>query len=459
MNDEIQFGDVEQQPPRVRRRPDQDRHFAAARVGTTPGTQAPHGDASDTELPIFVDLDTMREMEDHARTDPTTELGGVLLGGTFEDESGRPFVFIVDSVRARHVETSRGSIKFTHDTWSAITEERQQFDPEMAMVGWYHTHPAWGVFLSGMDMFICDNFFNKPLDVALVIDPCRAERGWFQWTGNPRERIRRTSGFFLTTSRCRQDELENYIRYLEGSITMPIDSRSGSSPGGLPPVIHLSGERSTTTMTMTIAVLGMLTIQTLFLGLLGWRMISMQESEGGRELAAAVKAIGESRVTEARRDGQAELLDRVVSELTQAPSGSFRTMTELQQRNEELSAALRGQLSRERELSGLNQEQADKLDKLAKLIDAQAKESREKQDRFQSRIDAQAEELAKQRKLRGDGVGDGEGADAAEARWYQNWSWYSITISFALGAVVTAAASIWRRASSENALSAKDLDS
>jgi proteasome lid subunit RPN8/RPN11 len=40
------------------------------------------------------------------------------------------------------------------------------------MVGWYHTHPDWGVFLSSMDMFICDNFFNK-LDVAYVIDPWR----------------------------------------------------------------------------------------------------------------------------------------------------------------------------------------------------------------------------------------------------------------------------------------------
>jgi proteasome lid subunit RPN8/RPN11 len=448
MNDEIQFGEVEQQPPRVRRRPDLDRHFAAARVGTGSGKR--HADAVDSELPIFVDLDAMREMEAHARTDPTTELGGVLLGGTFEDESGRPFVFVVDCVRARHVETSRGSIKFTHDTWSAITEERQRFDPELAMVGWYHTHPDWGVFLSGMDMFICDNFFNKPLDVALVIDPCRAERGWFQWTGDPRERIRRTTGFFLTTSRCRQDELNDYVSYLEGSLPMPIDSRSGSLPAGLPPVIHLSGERNSTT---TIAVLGMITIQSLFLGLLGWRMISTRDSDAGRDVAAAVQVIGESRAAEARREGQTELLDRVLSELTQAPAGSFRTMTELQQRNEELAAALRGQLSRERELSALNQEQASRLEKLAQQLDSQTKESRDKQDRFQSRLDEQAEELAKLRKLRV------EGEEATDARWYQNWNWYSITISFALGAVVTAAASIWRRASSENPTAAKDHSS
>src|SRR5262245_24827620 len=100
-------------------------------------------------------------MEEHALSDTAVELGGVLLGGHYEDEAGRPFVVVTDSLRARHYESTKGSFKFTHDTWSAISREREQFPAELQMVGWYHTHPDWGVFLSGMDMFICDNFFNK----------------------------------------------------------------------------------------------------------------------------------------------------------------------------------------------------------------------------------------------------------------------------------------------------------
>ena len=83
------------------------------------------------------------------------------------------------------------------------------------MVGWYHTHPDWSVFLSGMDMFICDHFFNRPLDVALVIDPCRQDRGFFQWTGDADPRVRRTSGFYLIASRFRRFELRRAVALSE----------------------------------------------------------------------------------------------------------------------------------------------------------------------------------------------------------------------------------------------------
>src|SRR5206468_822100 len=107
---------------------------------------------------------------------------------------GRPFVVITECLRAQHYESTQGSFKFTHATWSAITRERQRFLPELQMVGWYHTHPDWGVFLSGMDLFICDHFFSQQLDVAYVIDPCRGDRGMFQWiddSGEPRKRMQR----------------------------------------------------------------------------------------------------------------------------------------------------------------------------------------------------------------------------------------------------------------------------
>jgi proteasome lid subunit RPN8/RPN11 len=151
MDGDIHFGEVEEQDPELQRRPDRNRHYAVV------GIDAPN----ESDLPIYVDLDVFREMESHAISDTRVELGGVLLGGQFEDEDGQAFVVVTDSLRAKHYENSKGSFKFTHDTWSQITLERDEFPDELQMVGWYHTHPDWGVFLSGMDMFICDNFFNK----------------------------------------------------------------------------------------------------------------------------------------------------------------------------------------------------------------------------------------------------------------------------------------------------------
>ena len=213
MSSEIQFGEIEQNEPQKAVRPDRDAHYCIAAVG----------DIDPNNLPIYVDLDVMRDMEAHAHTNTRVELGGVMLGKQCIDADGKPFVVVTDSLRARHYEATRGSFKFTHETWSQITGERNQFHPDLEMVGWYHTHPGWTVFLSPMDLFICNNFFNRSLDVALVIDPCNDDRGWFQW--DEAHQTQRTGGFFLTSIRYREGELNHFANLYNHEPTMNSDPR------------------------------------------------------------------------------------------------------------------------------------------------------------------------------------------------------------------------------------------
>lgn len=49
-------------------------------------------------------------------------------------------------------------------------------------MGWYHSHPGFGLFLSDYDAFIQQNFFGAPGQVALVVDPVEGCLGWFQWS-------------------------------------------------------------------------------------------------------------------------------------------------------------------------------------------------------------------------------------------------------------------------------------
>jgi proteasome lid subunit RPN8/RPN11 len=235
---EIQFGDLEHEQPDVALRPDRNAHFAVA----------PYGEPQEGELPIFIDLDVLIEMESHALEDTSVELGGVMLGGQLHDADGKPYILVQDNLRAEHYEATKGSFKFTHDTWQEITRRRDEFPENWDMVGWYHTHPDWGVFLSGMDMFICDHFFNKPLDVALVIDPCRQDRAFFQWTGDPRDRKRRVGGFHVIASRHRQAELEQFVAELEGGYSMRTDPRvrqgyQVSSGGSAPTIVNITEQR------------------------------------------------------------------------------------------------------------------------------------------------------------------------------------------------------------------------
>jgi hypothetical protein len=101
MDDGIQFGEVEQAAPERALRPDENRHFAVVA----------YGDPQQGDLPIFVDLDVLADMEDHALSDTSVELGGVLLGGHYEDENGRPFVVVTDSLRARALRKHQGLVQ------------------------------------------------------------------------------------------------------------------------------------------------------------------------------------------------------------------------------------------------------------------------------------------------------------------------------------------------------------
>lgn len=260
----MQFGDVEEAGPDVQLRPDQNRHYAVVPVHSP----------EDSDLPIFVDIDVMQDMESHALTDTSVELGGVMLGGQFEDDEGNAFVLVTDSLRAEHYEATKGSFKFTHETWQQISRQREEFPEELQMVGWYHTHPDWGVFLSGMDMFICDNFFNRPLDLALVIDPCRGDRGWFHWEPASKDRIRRTGGFYLIGSRFRQSEIEYFAHQLKGKLGMSPEFRSSGIAGSIgpqsAPIVNISDSRNSN---LNLGIMALLTMQFFFLMLISWKLL------------------------------------------------------------------------------------------------------------------------------------------------------------------------------------------
>ncbi|QDU94885.1 Mov34/MPN/PAD-1 family protein [Lignipirellula cremea] len=345
MDDDIQFGEIEESSPGQHLRPDRNKHFAVV------GYEEPR----EGELPIFVDLDVMRDMETHAQSDTSVELGGVLLGGQYEDEDGQPFVMITDSLRAEHYEATKGSFKFTHDTWEQITREREDFPPELQMVGWYHTHPDWGVFLSGMDMFICDNFFNRPLDVALVIDPCRGDRGMFQWTGDPRERVRRTRGFYLISSRFRREELEEFAQLLEGKINMAAESRSRSGSGfssSNAPVVHITQPSSGP---QYLAVLALMTVQFAVLALLAWQLLKAPagapETAQEKQIAAWNERLDqlESRRAEAEKiETQLQVLRQVMDNLSDEPA-LVQSLERLRQENARLESQSFDRVAAERQ--------------------------------------------------------------------------------------------------------------
>ena len=133
---------------------------------------------------VAVDGEVLRQIRQHARSCSKTEVCGVLIGS--EDGNKLAIEACIAGANAAQAGTH---VTFTQDTWEHIYKTKDAKYPEHRIVGWYHSHPGFGVFLSDHDTFIHKNFFSSPLQVAWVYDPQSDEEGCFGWVGKRLERL------------------------------------------------------------------------------------------------------------------------------------------------------------------------------------------------------------------------------------------------------------------------------
>jgi proteasome lid subunit RPN8/RPN11 len=133
---------------------------------------------------LVVDSEVVRQIRQHARSSSKTEVCGVLIG---QDRNHR--IEVAACIEGQNAEEAGAHVTFTQDTWEHIYAIKDQKYPEERIVGWYHSHPGFGVFLSDHDTFIHRNFFSSPGQVAWVFDPHSDEEGCFGWAGDRIERL------------------------------------------------------------------------------------------------------------------------------------------------------------------------------------------------------------------------------------------------------------------------------
>lgn len=138
---------------------------------------------------IFISEAAFDRATERGRADLTREIGGVLIGRIHKDESG-PFLKVDATIDALYAEEKGTELTFTQETWDYIHKELESKHRGKKIVGWYHTHPGFGIFLSDRDQFIHQSFFNLPYQIALVYDPKSHEHGVFAWRDNEATRCR-----------------------------------------------------------------------------------------------------------------------------------------------------------------------------------------------------------------------------------------------------------------------------
>ncbi len=137
---------------------------------------------------LVINGQVARRIRQHARASLSAEICGVLIG---QDRPGK--VAIEACIPGANAEEAGAHVTFTQDTWEHIYQVKDQQYPDHRIVGWYHSHPGFGVFLSDHDTFIHKNFFGSPGQVAWVYDPHSDEEGCFGWVDGRIERLSRVT--------------------------------------------------------------------------------------------------------------------------------------------------------------------------------------------------------------------------------------------------------------------------
>ena len=116
----------------------------------------------------------LAQIEEHCFSQTRTEVGGFLVGEMVDGKS-----VVTHVIKAKHTAAQMTQLTFTHKTWDAAFAEMAKIKPDAELIGWYHSHPNFGVFLSDHDKFIQTQFFATDGRVTIVVDPIRGKRGWF----------------------------------------------------------------------------------------------------------------------------------------------------------------------------------------------------------------------------------------------------------------------------------------
>ena len=134
---------------------------------------------------IYADEAVLERIMAHAAEQPGRECFGLLLGNAYRDEArGILWMHLQDSVAARSVSATAATVEVSTDEFQRLNDEvdriREHTDDNVRKIGWYHSHPDIGVFMSKTDRNNQERFYPQEWQIALVVDPVRDEMGFFQ---------------------------------------------------------------------------------------------------------------------------------------------------------------------------------------------------------------------------------------------------------------------------------------
>ncbi|MGD0776796.1 MAG: Mov34/MPN/PAD-1 family protein [Candidatus Solibacter sp.] len=133
---------------------------------------------------VHCSSDILGRIMEYAVRHKLTEVFGLLLGEVFRTPNGKLRTVVREFIPAQRLQASTAT--FVEVSAEELIRMDHAFEETSGTkgflkIGWFHTHPGHGIFMSSTDK---ENhqMYQKPWQVALVVDPTRCTSGFFAGT-------------------------------------------------------------------------------------------------------------------------------------------------------------------------------------------------------------------------------------------------------------------------------------
>lgn len=142
--------------------------------GQMPQNNGPDAPLNDTAEQVYISSLALLKMLKHGKAGVPLEVMGIMLGDFVDDYT----VTCIDVFPMPQIGTETTVESIDEKYQSDMLENLKQTGRLQNMVGWYHSHPGFGCFLSSVDVNTQKTFEQLHARcVAVVVDPIRSVRG------------------------------------------------------------------------------------------------------------------------------------------------------------------------------------------------------------------------------------------------------------------------------------------
>lgn len=135
-------------------------------------------DASPEAVAFYIPQGVLEELFQHGRSHRSIEVGGYLFGRTYADET-RAVVDVCGIYPIVSRDATLCHFRFRIEDSHRAERFLLAHFPGTEIVGWFHTHPGHGVFMSSVDVNTHLRYFAPFHRVAMVVDPIHLTFGAF----------------------------------------------------------------------------------------------------------------------------------------------------------------------------------------------------------------------------------------------------------------------------------------